>query len=250
MAPAASRAARTGGTTPVASRTTITARVPIAGVDPAPSGTVWRRTSSGESTTRKSRSRSAASSADQSPSRSSTSPARELGVVRAHVLPLALHRQDDERAPADDEPGSDSSSDQPGARRNDDLGRPRLAAQEGLLDVGGGTHRLDRQCVVSRVSASHRRITDDGEPVPHRHNALRHRASTLPLENRDDADARVVGHIPATPGCADERRGGWHPQVEDVIERVLPNQRGGLVAQVRRQLAADAVRQEVDRPAS
>ncbi len=76
MAPAASSAATTAGTTPVASSTTIAGehrdRRPASR---GPSGTDWRRTRSGESTTSTSWPRAAVSRADHGPSTRSVSPA-------------------------------------------------------------------------------------------------------------------------------------------------------------------------------
>ena len=75
IAPAASRPATAGGTRPVASSTTIATRMTIACRAPGPSGTAWRRTSSGELTTSTSGSARWMSSAFQVPCRSRVSPA-------------------------------------------------------------------------------------------------------------------------------------------------------------------------------
>ena len=115
---------RPAGTAPVASSTTITASTAIVRFAPAPSGTAWRRTSSGRSTTSTSGSSRFSSSASHVPCRRIVSPDRE-DVLARPVLALALDGEHDEIAAVGDHPGEDGLADQPGARRDDDLGDAR-----------------------------------------------------------------------------------------------------------------------------
>ena len=75
---AASRPATAAGTRPVASSTTIPTSTAMARPAPRPIGTDWRRTISGESTTRTSASSSFAASASQVPWTSNVSPAARV----------------------------------------------------------------------------------------------------------------------------------------------------------------------------
>ena len=125
MAPAASRPATTDGTTPVASMTTIATSTTTASLAPSPSGMTWRRTCSGESTTRTLRSSRVSSSADQVPRSSRTSPTARVVSPGPSSSPLRWIARITQVAAVGDHPGEDRVAHELGSRRDHDLGDAR-----------------------------------------------------------------------------------------------------------------------------
>ena len=131
-------------------------RTPIACLAPGPIGTAWRRTSSGELTTRTSGWSRRSSSAFQVPCSSSVSPAASTVSLGTQVLAVALHGQDDEIAARGDHAREYGLPDKARARRDHDLGEAGAAVEQGVGDVGRPnppTRNARRWSAASRATA-------------------------------------------------------------------------------------------------
>ena len=134
---------------------------------------------------------------------------------------------------------------EPRPGRYDDLGRPRLAVEDRLRHVGRPPRRLDPEAAVVGVPAYDVGVPDDRQPVADGHHTVGHGLVRLTVQNGDDVQP-VVGLqvVPRVASRADESRAGLHPEVEDVVERVVRHQRRGVPAEVRCLRTAGPVRQQ------
>ncbi len=90
----------------------------------------------------------------------------------------------------------------------------------------------------------HLRVPHHGEPVVHREDSGRDGTTGAAVEHGDDADAWIGAQLPGVPGAGQQVRPGRHPEVQHVVERVVPHQGPGVPTEVRRHGVTDPVREQ------
>ena len=244
-APAASRPATAGGTRPVISSTTMASRTTIACLAPGPIGTAWRRTSSGESTTRTSGSASRSSSACHVPCSSRELPAASTVsfgpwswslrcTARTTRSPLGVTMPGKTVCPISAERGGITISARPERRLN------RVA----VTSAAESSARKAR--CRSAASARHGRgVAAHDQDVAFGQGRALERAAGVAGLRRHQADARIGRQIDGARHGAEIGRGRADPQLEDaVVERVVLDQCTRVLAEVGRDALAAAVGQQ------
>jgi len=163
MAPAASNAASTGGTMPVASITTMASRITIAGVDPRPAHRLSpyqpRRVHDQQVAL-------LAAGLEDRPVAFDQQHVADLqvGVLGTAIAALPAYCEHDQVAVHHVSRPHDLA-DEPRPRRDDHLGRAILAREQRALDVAGGADGFHAETELGSEALRHPRLAHDREPV-------------------------------------------------------------------------------------